>query len=745
MEFLQFSKIEFFESQNSWKFASSKNINQKMNKFITIISLFLINLSYSQTTISGKVTDNKNQPIIGANVYLDGTYDGATTVDGGKFIFTTDETGTQTLIISFLSYETKTIINDVSKLNNLQIKLLEDVESLDAVVLSAGTFEANDNSKVSVLKPLDVVTTASALGDFVGALQTLPGTSNVAEDGRLFVRGGNADETQIFIDGIRVFTPYSPTTNNIPTRGRYSPFLFDGITFSTGGYSSEFGQALSSVLLLNTIDEPVQEKTDIGIMTVGAALGNTQKWEKSSLSFNATYINLAPYLAVLKDRNDWETPYQGAQGEMVFRQRLDNGMLKFYAAFDTANFELTQEDINLEDGLNFKLNNNNFYLNTSYKGIFGSGWTFSSGLSYTYAKNDIGIMTSDIKDKENSAHVKLKLKKRFSSRFKLSFGAEQFLTDFDENFKDGSINETYGFKNNITAGFAEADIIFSKDLALKAGLRADYSSIFKDVNWAPRVALAYKTSKNGQVSLAYGNFFQNPNSSILKFEQDLKAQMTSHYIFNYQYVNDGRIFRAEAYRKDYDNLVKFDTAFESFDSNFNSSGDGYAQGIDIFWRDNTSFKNLDYWLSYSYLDTERNHRNFETSAQPNFATDHNISIVGKYWIDNWKSQVGLAYSYASGRPYTNPNTNEFLGERTKSFNSLSLNWAYLLDQQKILYFSVNNVLGFNNVNGYQYANTPDMNGRFNRRELRPAADQFFFVGFFWTISEDGKDNQLDNL
>jgi hypothetical protein len=74
-----------------------------------------------------------------------------------------------------------------------------------------------------------------------------------------------------------------------------------------------------------------------------------------------------------------------------------------------------------------------------------------------------------------------------------------------------------------------------------------------------------------------------------------------------------------------------------------------------------------------------------------------------------------------------------------------LNWAYLISQQKILYVSVNNVLGTKNINGYQYASTPDANGNFNRRALRPAADQFFFIGFFWTISEDGSDNQLDNL
>ena len=454
---------------------------------------------------------------------------------------------------------------------------------------------------------------------------------------------------------------------------------------------------------------------------------------------------MAPYFELFNNRNEWNRPFQGAQGETVFRQRLKNGMLKFYAAFDVTDLEVNQEDINFADGLDFKLNNNNFYLNTSYKGILNNNWTINTGLSFTHAINEIGIMSSDINDKENSVHLKLKLKKRFNSRFKISFGAEQFTTNFEENFQQGNIDETYGFKNNITAGFTEADVVFSKDLALKVGLRADYSAIFNDFEIAPRAALAYKTSKNGQVSLAYGSFFQNPNSSILKFEQNLKAEKTSHYILNYQYVNNGKIFRAEVYRKDYDNLVKFDTEFTTFDSNFNSEGFGYAQGLDLFWRDNTSIKNLDYWISYSYLDTERDYRNFVSAAQPNYATDHNFSVVTKYWIDSWKSQLGLAYTYSSGRPYTNPNTNEFLNERTKSFNSLSFNWAYLLSQQKILYLSVNNVLGIRNVNGYQYATAPDVNGQFNRRALRPATDQFFFVGFFWTISEDGKDNQLDNL
>ena len=715
-------------------------------KSVIYLLVFFITFNVSaQTTINGTVTDSKGMPIEGANVYLDGTYDGVTSKEDGAFSFSTEETGDQTLIISYLSFETFTMYGNVSAMKNLKVKLKDDMNSLDAVVLSAGTFAAGDNSKISVLKPLDVVTTASALGDFVGALQTLPGTTTVAEDGRLFVRGGEADETQIFIDGIRVFTPYTPTTNNIPTRGRYSPFLFDGITFSTGGYSAEYGQALSSVLLLNTVDEPDQEKTDIGIMTVGATLGNTQKWEKTSVSVNASYINLAPYLAIFKDRNKWHKPYEGLAGEAVFRHRTNNGLFKLYTAFDSSNFELTQEDINLPEGLDFKLKNSNLYMNGSYQGMLNDVWSISTGLSYTHAKNNVKVIDNDIKDTENSAHLKLKFKRRFSSSFKLNFGVEYFATNFNEDFENAFVNEIYGYKSNISSMFSEADIFFSKKLAMKAGIRGEYSDIFKEFTVSPRLSLAYKTSGKSQISLAYGDFYQNPTSNTLKFEQDLQAQKTSHYILNYQLNNDGQIFRAEAYYKDYMDLIKYDTEFESFDSNYNNNGSGFAKGIDLFWRDSKSIKNVDYWVSYSLLDSKRDYRNFQTEAQPNFANTHNLSIVGKYWIEDWKSQVGASYGFASGRTYTNPNVEGFLNQNTKSYNSLSLNWAYLLDQQKILYFSINNVLGFKNVNGYQYANSPDLNGNFARRQLRPAADQFFFVGFFWTISEDNSSNQLDNL
>ncbi len=701
----------------------------------------------AQNTISGKVTNSKNIPILGANVYLDGTYDGTSTNDKGEFSFSTSEKGIQTLVISYISFETYIKTADIASFKNLKIKLRDDVNSLDAVVINAGTFEAGEKAKVTVLKPLDIVTTASALGDVMGALQTLPGTSTVDEDGRLFVRGGEAEETQIFIDGIRVFSPYTPSANNIPSRGRFSPFLFKGISFSTGGYSAEYGQALSSVLQLNTIDEPVEEKTDLSFMTLGLGLGNTQIWGNNSFSVNTSYINLAPYQEAFPDRNTWNKPVQSLSGEMVYRHKFKNeSLLKLYGAFSYTDFDLIQDDINYEDGLRFGLKNRNLYFNTSYKNKFGDNWKLETGMSFTNDHSNIKIINDVVTGNENSMHFKVKLKKQFSNRFKISFGSEYFATDFKEDYAaNNSNNIEYGFNNNIFASFIETDIFFSKNLATKIGIRAENSELLNEFTISPRISLAYKASKNAQFSLAYGQFYQNPKNEYLKFSQDFKAENTSHLIANYQATKQGQIFRIEAYYKDYKDLVKYDDNTPIFNSNFNNNGSGFAKGFDVFWRQNGKIKNTDYWVSYSYLDTERDYKNYPTAARPSFASKHNLSVVAKHWVEGWKSQIGFTYNFASGRNYTNPNKAGFLNAETKNYNSLSLNWAYLIDQQKILYFSVNNVLATKNVFGYNYKNTAEPNGNFNRQAIVPNADRFFFIGFFWTISDNKKTNQLDNL
>lgn len=718
-----------------------------MKNLFSILFLFFATTVMAQSVISGQVTDVKGKPVPGANIYIDGTYDGASSDDEGRFSFTTDASGTQTLVISVLTFETQKMEIDPANFAGRTIKMRESVNALDAVIVTAGTMETGDKARVSVLKPLDIVTTAGSAGDIVAALQTLPGTQTVGESGRLFVRGGEADETQTFVDGIRVAQPYGSTTNNLPTRGRFSPFLFSGISFSTGGYSAEYGEALSSVLLLNTVDEADQEKTDVSLMTVGLGLGNTQKWGKNSLSFNASYIDLAPYQMAIPQNLDWNRPYQGLSGETVYRYNLENGILKVYAAFDASRFDLNQENINhplVKDRVD--LQNNNLYVNTSYKANYSGGWQLTAGLGYGFSENNIGYNLDDIYNREHAGQAKLKLRKSFSDRFKLNFGSDYFLTRFNENYDPLlGMKGKSGYDAQIAAFYTEADLFFSKKFAGKAGVRLSHNNLLGETVVVPRVSLAYKIARYSQFSMAYGEFTQAPKPDYLKYEHHFESERASHYILNFMFSKERQTLRAEVYYKKYNGLVKFNTETPLYNSVYDNSGSGYAAGLDLFWRDGKTFKNLEYWVSYSYIDTQRDYRNYPYAVTPHFVADHNASVVGKYWIENWRSQLGVTYSFATGRPYNNPNEIKFMNGKTREYQNLSLSWAYLLTQQQILYFSVSNVLGTQNVYGYEYANTPNAAGYLDRKAITPTADRFFFVGFFWTISQDKKSNQLDNL
>ena len=711
----------------------------------TFFFFILHTILAQQVNINGIVTSVVGHPISGANIFIEGSYDGATSDAKGLFTFETNLIGNQVLVVTYIAFETVYIQLPVLEMKKLKVTLKQNISELETVTLTAGNLDANENSKAAVLTPMDIVTTAGALGDVVGALQTLPGTSSNANDGRLFVRGGDANETQIFIDGLRVFQPFLASANDTPTRGRNSPFLFKGVNFSTGGYSAEYGQALSSIVNLNSIDTPKDDEINLQLMSAGLGASVIKKWDKNAISTNAQYLNLNPYQNLIKQNIEFTKAFENFSAETVFRHQFKKGLFKLYTAINYTDFALIQEDINTPAGVPFSLKNRNSYLNSSYKGSLGNNWDINTGISYSNddIKNDSA--RNNLEATENGFHTKIKLKKRFTNYVKLSFGSEHFLTDYNESFSFENFVINSKFKDHLFAAFAEGEFIINNKFAAKTGIRFSNTTTLKSSTFSPRISLAYKVSTNSQFAVAYGDFFQNPNRNILKNTRNIIPEKASHFLVNYLYQKEKRLFRAEVYHKTYNNLIKFDTPQPQPNSIFNNLGNGKASGLDLFWRDSASIKGFEYWASYSYIDTQRNFANYNSSAQPPFVTKHNFSLVTKYFHKGWRTQFGATYNFSSGRSYTNPNTSGFLNNKTRSFNDLSMNAAYLLSQQKIIFISVSNVLGFNNIFDYQYTNTPNANGFFNRRAIGQPAKRFLFIGFFWTISKDKSKNQLENL
>jgi vitamin B12 transporter len=200
-----------------------------MRKIIILLTSLLLtafSICAQEFRLSGLVVDEFNDPIIGANIMVKGTYSGTTTEFDGSFKLTITQERPCIIAVSYLGYSTTEIpIEDTTtdSLDLATIKLKPKENELRTVTITAGAFEASDEKRGTVMKSLDIVTTAGATADIAGALNTLPGTSTVGEEGMLFVRGGESYETQIFIDGMMVQNPFRSMVQNVPARARFSP------------------------------------------------------------------------------------------------------------------------------------------------------------------------------------------------------------------------------------------------------------------------------------------------------------------------------------------------------------------------------------------------------------------------------------------------------------------------------------------------------------------------------------------
>lgn len=692
----------------------------------TLLLLFSFIIANSQTSISGVVKTSKGLPLANANVLLKGSYDGASTDSLGRYTFSTTEKGQQVIISSALNYEADSVsIELTATLSSVDFILKPAFNQLQTVTISAGSFITGDSKKGAVLSALDIATTAGTRADIFAAMQTLPGTQlNFSESG-LFVRGGSAAETKTYFDGMLVKSPFNATIPDQASRGRLSPFLFKGTSFSAGGYSAQFGQALSSALILESTDLPEKTTTGISLLSVGAGLDQNIRYENSSITVGGYYYNLAPMYSLVKQQTNFVKAPEQLGGNVHYKLKTsESGMLKVYIAYSKTALSLLQDDISSAATAGFLSNNNdNTYINATYKEFINSRWKIEAGFAYN-KDGDEGLKLQDEYAREDHLmQEKITLTHYFGRLSNFKFGLETFSTGRAENLN----SLAHQYRDQVSSGFAESDIFLSPKFVARLGLRTEYSSYLNRYNLAPRTSLGLKTGSIAQLSMAYGRFYQNPEDEYLILKP-LNFEQADHYILKYEANTPERNFRIEAFYKDYKRLTKIDGGLPD------NSGDGFAQGFEVFWRDKKSIKDADFWISYSFLDTRRNFRDFQAAATPQFAAKHTASIVFKKFVNAINTQVGAAYSYGLGRTYYNPNSPVYLADKTKSFNNLSLTVSHLthiLKQFTVLYVNANNVPGFKNIYGYRYTNDG-----LNRQAKMPSARRDIFVGLLITIGDD---------
>lgn len=732
---------------------------------MTACGLLLALAVQAQTHIRGEVTGPLGEAVPGAGIRIKGSRTGTVADSLGHFDFTTTQRGNQTLLVSSLGFKThQQSISLTDSALAISITLDDAANTLDAVTVSAGSFEASDKAKGASLTPIDAYTVAGNGGDISNALRSLPGAQQVGEREGLFVRGGTSDETRMFVDGTLMKNPNYASVPGIMQPARINLFLFKGVLFNTGGYSALYGQAMSSALILESIDLPEKSSANFSVFpsNLGAGFQHLSKSGRNSYGGGLAYSNQQLYNKVVPQRPDYyHGPKYTSANANIRVKTGKTGIIKGYFAYAESNIGMRNPDVDSAAlRSDFRLSNPNIYGTVSYRTDLGTDWRLDAGIAYTFDKNTVhnrlldengepvatshapfSAKNSNIILRSHFAQARAVLTRYFEENQALRFGGETFY------FRD--VQEYNGtpalLRDQLSAVFVESDLHVGEHVAFRPGLRAEYSSLLRKAVIAPRASLGYRLGNGSQLNLAYGIFYQKPENRYLFQNRSLGFSRADHYVLNYSRKANNRFFRTEVYYKKYRDLVK------SYPG-ISLGGDGYAQGMELFWRDKKTVRNLDYWLTYTYLDTKRHYLDYPERIRPSFTSPHTFTIAVKRFFQGISTNVNVSYSYAAGRPYYDIRTGSDAGTRiydsgtARPYNVLNLHVSKMMTFFKKskfrdysgFAFGANNVLGAKQVFGYNYA----YNGLFKTPITLPAT-RFYFIGVFMSLGIDRTEDLLD--
>ena len=240
------------------------------------------------------------------------------------------------------------------------------------------------------------------------------------------------------------------------------------------------------------------------------------------------------------------------------------------------------------------------YTNLSYRDCFTEKACYKIGFSATAQNQQTGLGLNDVDTRELTTELRYSTVHDVSDGVKITWGGNHTFNRYEQDYVEYK-GEKYAinFDDHLFGAFFETEIKFSKNVAIRPGIRSEHSSVLNKWNVAPRFALAIKTSKNSQFSGAWGLYHQTPQADYFKLNTKLEFEKASHYIVSYQAGEvSKRLFRAEAYYKNYKQLIRYEMGANGLPANLNNDGFGYAGGVDVFWRDQKSAKGFNYWLTY---------------------------------------------------------------------------------------------------------------------------------------------------
>ncbi|MDX9696681.1 MAG: TonB-dependent receptor [Bacteroidales bacterium] len=666
-----------------------------------LLTLFALpGLAQKKYTISGHITNNSGEELIGATIYAKNVRTGAATNVYGFYSLTLPE-GDYDIEFSYMGLEKQDLAVKLNENKTVHIKLQEKEKILDEVVITAE--RKNENilrTEMSTIKlqAKEIKQVSALFGevDVIKTLQLMPGIQSTGEGFSGFnVRGGSPDQNLILFDEATVY-------NASHLMGFFSVFNNDAVKdvkVYKGDIPAEFGGRLSSLLDIRMKEGNLKKfEATGGIGTISSRLTLEgpiieDKWSVL-VAGRRTYADL--FLLLSSD------------------EMINSNKLYFYDLNLKTNYKINEKnrifvsgyfgrDV-MKYGDMFSWDWGNYTLTTRWNHLFSE--RLFSNFSFIYSKYDYKMESGDnlygfkwVSDLED-LKIKGDLTYFLNPNNTVKFGFDGIYHHFNPGYAAGTGGDPIVMPESNALEYAiylSNEHLLGKKLRFNYGLRAsafqnmgkatsyNFDENYEKVDsttyeqWdiyntfyglEPRLSLNYLVNERSSIKASYSRTKQylhlasnstggSPLDVWVPSSPNIDPQIADQVAVGYFRNFGDNLFETsiELYYKNMDNQIDFkDHAQLSLNAELEGEfriGDAWSYGAEFFIRKQQG--KFTGWISYTLSKAERKipEINFGKVYPSSYDRPHNLSIVGVYDLTK-RLNVSATWVYATGNPVTFP-------------------------------------------------------------------------------------------
>ncbi len=215
-----------------------------------LLVILLAGQSWAGVTgkISGLVKDTQNgQPIVGATVRVVGTDYATTTDEDGEYFIINLPSGKYDLAVSNVGFETMLkkevrVLIDLTTPVDFELRQMAVELKQQMVVYATAPEVQKDLTSSKVIYTADRLKNMPNITTVQAVLTNYPGVVMDKSDA-MHVRGGRSGQVSYYYDGFSIQDPFLSTAGM-----RIMPSALEELSLTSGGFTAEYGEALSGVV-----------------------------------------------------------------------------------------------------------------------------------------------------------------------------------------------------------------------------------------------------------------------------------------------------------------------------------------------------------------------------------------------------------------------------------------------------------------------------------------------------------------